>query len=50
MHTFTYQKTLFNTLLLLVFKIAESLLCILKGFRFPENLLQTYGIKNGQNF
>ena len=29
-HTFTYQKTLLHTLLLLVFKIVESLRCILK--------------------
>ena len=29
-HTFTYQKTLLHTLLLLVFKIVESLQCILK--------------------
>ena len=30
MHTFTYQKTLLHRLLLLVFKIVESLQCILK--------------------
>ena len=30
MYTFTYQKTLLHTLLLLVFKIVESLQCILK--------------------
>ena len=29
-HTFTYQKTLLRTLLLLVYKIVESLQCILK--------------------
>ena len=29
-HTFTYEKTLLHTLLLLVFKIVESLHCILK--------------------
>ena len=29
-YTFTYQKTLLHTLLLLVFKIIESLQCILK--------------------
>ena len=29
-HTFTYQKTLFHTLLLLVFKTVDSLQCILK--------------------
>ena len=29
-HTFTYQKTLLHTLLLLFFKIIESLQCILK--------------------
>ena len=29
-YAFTYQKSLLNTLLLLVFKIAESLQCILK--------------------
>ena len=29
-HTFTYQKTLLHRLLLLVFKIIESLQCILK--------------------
>ena len=29
MHTFTYQKTLIYTLLLLVFKIIENLQCIL---------------------
>ena len=29
-HTFAYQKTLLHALLLLVFKIAESLQCILK--------------------
>ena len=29
-YTFTYQKTLFHTLLSLVFKIVESLQCILK--------------------
>ena len=29
-HTFTYQTTLLHTLLLLVFKIVESLQCILK--------------------
>ena len=28
-HTFTYEKTLFHTLLLLVFRIVESLPCIL---------------------
>ena len=28
MYTFTYQKTLLHTLLLLVFKIVESLQCI----------------------
>ena len=28
-HTFAYQKTLLHTLLLLVFKIVESLQCIL---------------------
>ena len=31
-HTFTYQKTLLNTLLLLVFKFIESLQRIFKGF------------------
>ena len=30
-HTFTYQKTLLYTLLLLVSEIAKSLQCILKG-------------------
>ena len=30
-YTFTHQKTLLHTLLLLVFKIIESLNCILKG-------------------
>ena len=30
-YTFTYQKTLLHTLLLLVFKIVESLQCILKA-------------------
>ena len=29
-HTFTYQKTLLHTLVLLVFKIVESLQCILR--------------------
>ena len=29
-YAFTYQKSLLNTLLLLVFKIVESLQCILK--------------------
>ena len=29
MYTFAYQKILFHTLLLLVFKIVESLQCIL---------------------
>ena len=29
-HTFIYQKALLHTLLLLVFKIIESLQCILK--------------------
>ena len=33
-YTFTYQKTLLHTLLLLVFKIVESLQCILKKIRF----------------
>ena len=28
-HTFTYQKTLLHTLLLIIFKIVESLQCIL---------------------
>ena len=31
MHTFTYQKTLLHTLLLLVFKIVERLQCILNS-------------------
>ena len=35
-HTFTYQKTLLHTLLLLVFKIAESLQCILKIIVFKS--------------
>ena len=30
-HTFTYEKTLLHTLLLFVFKIVESLQCILNG-------------------
>ena len=36
--TFTYQKTLLHTLLLLVFKIAESLQYILKAQLIEENL------------
>ena len=32
-HTFTYQKSLLHTLLLLAFKIAESLQCVLKMVR-----------------
>ena len=35
-HTFTYQKTLHHTLLLLAFKIVESLQCILKGFKVTK--------------
>ena len=35
-HTFTYLKTLLHTLLLLVFKIAESLQCILKIIVFKS--------------
>ena len=30
-HTFTYQKTLLQTLLLFVFKIVESLQCIVNS-------------------
>ena len=33
-YTFIYQKTLLHTLLLLDFKIAESLQCILKHYEF----------------
>ena len=36
MHTFSYQKTLLHTLLLLVFKIVESLQCILKNFQISQ--------------
>ena len=35
--TFTYQKTLLHPLLLLVFKIAESLQCILKEKDIEQN-------------
>ena len=38
MHTFKYQKTLFHTILLLVFKIVESLQCILKKFENHPNI------------
>ena len=35
-HTFTYQKTLLHTLLLLIFKIVGNLQCILKAGFFPQ--------------
>ena len=41
-HTFTYQKTLVDTLFLLVFKIAKNLQCIFKS----NNL---YQIANANN-
>ena len=37
-HTFTYQKTLLDTLLLLVFKIVERLQCILNTFWFQKTV------------
>ena len=37
MYTFTYQKTLLHTLLLLVFKIVDSLQYILKSFKMTLN-------------
>ena len=40
-HTFTYQKTLLHKLLLLVFKIIESLQCIL-NFLFFALILHTF--------
>ena len=41
-HTFTYQKALLHTLLLLVFKIVESLQCILNEFPFKDpNICRT---------
>ena len=47
-HTFTYQKTLHHKLLLLVFKIVESLQCILKGKSFPDDRIvdMTISYKN----
>ena len=39
-YTFTYQKTLLHTLLLLDFKIIESLQCILKWINFYAYLYQ----------
>ena len=33
MHSFTFQKTLLLALLLLIFKIVESLQCILNGIK-----------------
>ena len=38
-HTFAYRKTLIHTLLLLVFKIVESLQCILKDIINPYSYL-----------
>ena len=39
MYTFTYQKTLLHTLLLIVLKIVESLQCILVGtISAPKNV------------
>ena len=49
MYTFTYQKILLHTLLLLVFKIVEYLQCILKYF--PMEIFQaTIAIKIGKAF
>ena len=45
--TLTYQKTLLHTLLLRVFKIAESLQCILK--RQPHKMVKHTQISRRQN-
>ena len=42
-HSFTYQKILFHTLLLLVFKIVKNLQCILKLTQFPcRSIFQSF--------
>ena len=40
-HTFTYQKIIIHTLLLLVFKIVESLQCILNKFALLKSWIRT---------
>ena len=45
-HTFTYQKTLLHTLLLLVFKIVESLQCILKNQLFQTSEIDPTRLKS----
>ena len=35
-HSFTYQKTLLHTLLLLIFKNAKCLQCIIKVWKYPR--------------
>ena len=49
-NTFTYQKTLLQTLSLLVFKIVESLQCILKAFLITlfSHVIKSFVIKIAQ--
>ena len=46
-HTFKYQKALLHTVLLLIFKIVESLQCILNGMRINRWLHLSRGFWRG---
>ena len=46
-YTFTYQKTFLHTLLLLIFKILESLQCILKYWEWLKRNTEQYFLLSG---